>query len=54
MLIKNIEDEYSRWCKEAVADKDLIKELKDMDDAEIEDAFYRDLQFGTGGLRCRY
>ena len=25
--------------------------LKNMDEAQIEDAFYRDLEFGTGGLR---
>lgn len=35
----------------AVADKDLIPELKNMEDSEIEDAFFRELAFGTGGLR---
>ena len=28
-----------------------MAELKTLDDAKIEDAFYRDLAFGTGGLR---
>lgn len=32
-------------------DKDVIDELKAMPDEAIEDAFYRGLAFGTGGLR---
>lgn len=51
MLKKNIEDEYRRWDKLAVADSDLIVELNSMNEEQIEDAFYRDLEFGTGGLR---
>lgn len=51
MLIKNIKKEYSRWSKLAIADSDLIEELKSLDESQIEDAFYRDLEFGTGGLR---
>lgn len=43
--------EYKRWCQLAVADADVAAELKAMDDAKMEDAFYRDLAFGTGGLR---
>lgn len=42
--------EYNRWLNNVI-DNDLITELKAMDDATIEDAFYRDLAFGTGGLR---
>jgi len=44
---------YDIWCQKAVDDPDLIPELlkiKD-DEAEIRDHFYRDLEFGTGGLR---
>ncbi|NBH71433.1 phospho-sugar mutase [Clostridiaceae bacterium] len=41
--------EYTRWL--ALADGDVLEELKNMDDTAIEDAFYRDLAFGTGGLR---
>lgn len=44
-------EKYESWLKNAKEDVDLIKELKQMDDARIEDAFYRDLAFGTGGLR---
>ena len=43
--------EYSRWLSEAKEDPDLINELKTMSENEIEDAFYADLEFGTGGLR---
>lgn len=43
--------EYKRWMKQAIADVDIANELKRMDDSQIEDAFYRDLAFGTGGLR---
>lgn len=43
--------EYKRWVKNATADADVASELKTMDAARVEDAFYRDLAFGTGGLR---
>lgn len=44
-------EEYNRWMENATADADVVAELKIFDDAKIEDAFYRDLAFGTGGLR---
>ena len=44
-------EEYRRWCAQATADADVAAELQTMDDAKMEDAFYRDLSFGTGGLR---
>ena len=43
--------EYERWMKQAAMDEDIVEELRSMDDAKMEDAFYRDLAFGTGGLR---
>ena len=43
--------EYTRWKKMATADSDVIEELAQMNDVQIEDAFYRNLAFGTGGLR---
>ena len=44
---------YEVWLEKAGADPDLIPELKAMagDEAKIEDAFYKDLEFGTAGLR---
>ena len=47
----DIKKEYERWLANATADADVVAELKTLDDAKIEDAFYRDLAFGTGGLR---
>lgn len=44
-------DEYNRWCRFAAGDKELAEELGQMDQSQIEDAFFRDLTFGTGGLR---
>lgn len=42
--------EYERWLQYAI-DEDIKTELQAMTEADIEDAFYRDLAFGTGGLR---
>ena len=47
----DIKKEYERWLMNATADADVAAELKTLDDTKIEDAFYRDLAFGTGGLR---
>ena len=44
-------EEYNRWMENATADADVVAELKTFDEAKIEDALYRDLAFGTGGLR---
>ncbi len=45
-----IKYKYDRWLS-AVIEPDLKEELAGMDAAAQEDAFYRDLAFGTGGLR---
>ena len=44
---------YRLWCEKAVDDPDLQTELKAIegDEEAIKDRFYRDLEFGTGGLR---
>ena len=47
----DIKREYERWLKLAAADADVSEELRRMDETRMEDAFYRDLSFGTGGLR---
>ena len=49
---QNIKNEYNRWRK-CVKESDLQRELQEMDRQEdlIADAFYRNLAFGTGGLR---
>lgn len=50
-LMSDIEEKYNKWLECAIDDVDLQKELKNMNDSQKEDAFYRDLAFGTGGLR---
>ena len=44
---------YDLWCKNAKEDPDLKTELEGIkgDGEAINDRFYRDLEFGTGGLR---
>lgn len=44
---------YQKWVSNATEDNDVVSELKviEDDDQAITDAFYRDLVFGTGGLR---
>ncbi len=46
----NYKESYIRW-KENIKDKALLDELNGLSEKEIEDAFYRELAFGTGGLR---
>ena len=50
---QKILDQYQQWLEKATADPDVVSELKAMngDEVKIEDAFYRNLAFGTGGLR---
>lgn len=50
MDYKNV---YETWVRNVKEDEDVVRELQAIagDDSRIEDAFYRDLAFGTGGLR---
>ena len=51
---KNIEERINSWLNGAY-DEETKKEIRDLLDSknekELTDAFYRDLEFGTGGLR---
>ena len=49
---QSILNNYKRWLEKAT-DVDVAQELKAIEnnDEKIEDAFYRELEFGTGGLR---
>lgn len=51
--MKNYLEEYKNWCESPDFDKDTKKELLEIqdDEKEIEDRFYKDLEFGTAGLR---
>ena len=45
-------ERYEQWLNDASFDDTIRKELAALtDEKEIEDRFYRDLEFGTGGLR---
>jgi phosphoglucomutase len=50
---EKILNEYNRWKTQKLVDEDLIIELNRVNGAEEEifDRFYRNLEFGTGGLR---
>ena len=46
-------EEYKKWCEDASFDEETKRELisiKD-DEEEIKDRFYKELEFGTAGLR---
>ncbi|MGN0405812.1 MAG: phospho-sugar mutase [Bariatricus sp.] len=49
----NAKETYEFWMKDTYFDEDTKKELAAIadDEKEIEERFYRDLEFGTGGLR---
>lgn len=49
----NYKEIYNQWCTDNYFDEDTKAELKAiaLDEKEIEDRFYRQLEFGTGGLR---
>lgn len=46
-------EKYQQWIEDNNFDTETKKELKKIenDEKEIEDRFYKDLEFGTGGLR---
>ena len=46
-------EEYKRWCEDPAFDEETKKELFSIkgDMEEIEDRFYKELEFGTAGLR---
>ncbi|CAM4330791.1 phosphoglucomutase [Bacillus manliponensis] len=46
-------NEYSRWLSFANLDAELKGQLEDMrqDEKKVEDSFYKNLEFGTGGMR---
>lgn len=51
--MEKILKQYNRWVNHEDMPADLLEELNDMKDdhKKIEEAFYKDLEFGTSGLR---
>lgn len=49
----NVQDEYRRWLNDPAIDDSTKQELLSIEgqQGEIEDRFYKELEFGTGGLR---
>lgn len=48
----NYKEKYNRWLNLDITNKEIKQELLSIkDEKEIEDRFYKDLEFGTGGLR---
>lgn len=47
----NVELVYQNWLNNENIDADLKKQLEMMTEAQKEDAFYTDLEFGTAGMR---
>lgn len=51
--MSDVKQLYELWCEKAVLDSDLVLELESIKgkDDEINERFYRNLEFGTAGLR---
>ena len=47
----SFETEYQNWLGQENLELYLREQLEKMTEAEKEDAFYRNLEFGTGGMR---
>ena len=49
----NYKEEYKKWCEDPSFDKETRKELLSIkdDEEDIKDRFYKELEFGTAGLR---
>lgn len=50
---KHVMERYQQWCQESYFDDQIKQELRSLEgnDKEIDDRFYKDLEFGTAGAR---
>ena len=50
---EKVKQQYDRWLSQSGMPTDLAEDLKSIagDEDAITDRFYRELEFGTGGLR---
>ena len=48
-FIMDYKAKYQKWINSAVVDENTKDILKKLNEKEIEDSFYCDLEFGTGG-----
>ena len=49
--MRNAFNEYQKWLNSSLLSQQEKEELSSLDKEEINDRFYKDLTFGTGGLR---
>lgn len=47
----NFKAEYEKWINSEVVSEEVKKELLSIDEKEMEDRFYKELEFGTAGMR---
>ncbi len=47
----SFETEFKNWMEQENLESYLKEQLETMSETEKEDAFYRNLEFGTGGMR---
>lgn len=52
-MVNKVKEKVQEWLNDPTIDDQTKEELRRLQDnpAELEDSFYRDLEFGTGGLR---
>lgn len=46
-----IEENYQRWLASPVVDEKTKEEIRKMSESEKSDAFFKDAEFGTAGMR---
>src|SRR6056297_3738949 len=51
MGILEYKERYREWLKNKYIDRETKKEILELSNGEIKEAFYSDLEFGTGGIR---
>lgn len=49
-MSKNYQEKFNFWV-ESIKDKKVVSKLKKMSESEKEEAFFKDIEFGTAGLR---
>ena len=47
----DIQEKAQQWLDSSVIDDQTKKEVRELSQEELQEAFYKDLEFGTGGLR---
>ena len=45
------EQNYQRWLNSPKVDEATKEELRKMNQSQIDDAFFKDVEFGTAGMR---